>query len=209
VATFEARLRSGLGAALTEAGRYFMGKGDLRDALRRLAAELDRIDVPYAVVGALALGGHGFVRMTEDVDVLVDREGLERFRAELVGRGYVPTHAGATRSFRDARHGVRIEFVVTGEYPGDGRPKPVAFPDPRRVPLTVEEGVRVVELVPLIELKLASGISAAHRLRDLSDVQDLISSRRLGAELAESLDPSVRQRYLELWRSVQGSPRPE
>ncbi len=203
---FEAQLRSGIGAALTEAGRFFMGKGDLRDALRLLAAELDRLGVPYAVVGAMALGGHGFVRMTEVVDVLVDRDGLEGFRQELVGRGYVPTHAGATRTFRDAEHGVRVEFVVTGEFPGDGRPKPVAFPDPRRVAVAVEDGVRMLDLVPLVELKLASGISAPHRLRDLSDVQDLIRSRRLGSDLASSLDPSVREKYLELWRSVQGIP---
>jgi hypothetical protein len=26
--------------------------------------------------------------------------------------------------------GVCVEFVVAGEYPGDGKPKPVAFPDP-------------------------------------------------------------------------------
>jgi hypothetical protein len=87
--------------------------------------------------------------MTEDVDVLVDRDGLERFRAELVGRGYVPTHAGV---FRDVQHGVRVEFVVTGEFPGDGRPKPVAFPDPRDVAVVVEDGVRMVALVPLLEL---------------------------------------------------------
>jgi hypothetical protein len=206
VRAFETRLRSSLEAALTEAGRFFMGEGDLRDALRRLAAELDRIGVPYAVVGAMALGGHGFVRMTEAVDVLVDRDGLERFRAELVGRGYVPTHAGA---FRDVQHGVRVEFVVTGEFPGDGRPKPVAFPDPRDVAVVVEDGVRMVALVPLLELKLASGVSAPHRLRDLSDVQDLIRSRQLPPDLASELDPSVREKYVELWRSLQGAPDPD
>jgi hypothetical protein len=157
----------------------------------------------------MALGGHGFVRMTEDVDVLVDRDGLERFRAELVGRGYVPTHAGATRTYRDAQYGVRVEFVVTGEFPGDGRPKPVAFPDPRHVAVVVEDGVRMVALVPLLELKLASGISAPHRLRDLSDVQDLIRSRRLGPDLANALDPSVREKYLELWRSLRDAPDPD
>lgn len=203
---YEARLRAGLGAVAEEAGDFFMGKGDLRRALLRLARELDRHEVPYSVVGAMALGGHGFARMTEDVDVLVTAAGLARFRDQLVGRGYVPTHPRATRSFRDVETGVRVEFLVTGEFPGDGKPKPVAFPDPARVASIVEEGVRFVALEPLVELKLASGLSAPHRLRDLADVQDLIRVRQLGAELAERLDASVRAGYLELWRALRDAP---
>jgi hypothetical protein len=206
MSAYETRLRAGLAAVAEEAGDFLRGTGPLRRALLRLAHDLDREDVPYAVVGAMALGGHGFARMTEDVDVLVTAEGLARLRDRLVGRGYAPTHAGATRQFRDAEAGVRIEFRVAGEFPGDGLPKPVAFPDPARVATRVDEGVRFVDLEPLIALKLASGLSAPHRLRDLADVQDLIRVRTLGAELAERLDPSVRAGYLELWKSVRDAP---
>jgi hypothetical protein len=152
VGAYETRLRAGLGAVAEEAGDFFRGAGPLRRALLRLARELEREGVPYAVVGAMALGGHGFVRMTEDVDVLVTAEGLARFRDRLVGRGYAPTHAGAMRQFRDVESGVRIEFLVAGEFPGDGRPKPVAFPDPAHVASRAEEGVRFVDLEPLVEL---------------------------------------------------------
>ena len=203
---YEARLRAGLSAVAEEAGDFFMGKGDLRQALVQLARELDREGVAYCVVGAMALGGHGFARMTEDVNVLVTDEGLARFQDRLVGRGYAATHPGASRSFRDVETGVRIEFLVAGEFPGDGKPKPVAFPDPARVASIAEEGVRFVALEPLVELKLASGLSAPHRLRDLADVQDLIRVRRLGPELAERLDASVRAGYLDLWRAVRDAP---
>jgi hypothetical protein len=206
VQSYEARLRAGIGAVAEEAGDFFMGKGDLHRTLRRLSVELDRAEVPYAVVGALALGGHGFVRMTEDVDVLVTAEGLARFRDRLEGRGYAPTHAGATRTFRDSETGVRVEFLVAGEFPGDGRPKPVVFPDPALAPVQVADDVRFLALEPLIELKLASGTSAPHRLRDLADVQDLIRTLGLPPELAERLDPSVRGRYLELWQAVRDAP---
>lgn len=52
--------------------------------------------------------------------------------------------------------GVRIDFVIAGEFPGDGKPKPVAFPYPAE---HLEPGseIKVVDLKTLIELKLASG----------------------------------------------------
>jgi len=62
----------------------------------------------------------------------------------------------------------------------------VAFPDPV---LAGEEGdgFRVISLVKLIELKLASGMTAPHRRqRDLSDVQDLIGALNLPVDLRPS-----------------------
>ncbi len=118
-----------------------------------------------------------------------------------MGRGYVATHAGATRSFRDSESTVRIEILVSGDFPGDRKPKPVAFPDPAGA-TTVVEGIRVLKLPALLDLKLASGMSAPHRLRDLADVQDIIRARRLDEHFAEQLHPSVRAAYLDLWRAL-------
>ncbi|MBX3280260.1 MAG: hypothetical protein KF868_19850 [Acidobacteria bacterium] len=187
---------------LKEASDFFMTGGDVEKTLRRLAERLESEGVAYAVVGAMALGRHGLRRMTEDVDVLLTRDGLERFRQRCVGLGYTPAFNGARKAFRDAETHVRIEFLTTGEYPGDGKPKPVAFPDPIDASTEVA-GIRVVTLPVFVEIKLASGMTAPHRLRDLSDVQDLIAIRRLPPEFADELDPSVRAKYLELWRSVQ------
>ena len=51
-------------------------------------------------------------------------------------------------------------------------------------------------------MKLASGLSAAHRLKDLADVQEMIKSLDLPLELAVRLDPSVRAEYERLWHTV-------
>jgi hypothetical protein len=176
----------------------------LHETLRRLAGNLEAEGIAYALLGGMALGEHGYVRMTEDVDVLVDAAGLARFQTRFVGPGYVPTHPGATRSFRDAESGVRFEMLVTGEFPGDGKPKAIAFPEPTRA-ATLVDGLRVLTLPRLIELKLASGMSAPHRLRDLADVQEIIKARSLDAEFAAQLDPSVRERYLQLERDVRAA----
>jgi hypothetical protein len=53
-----------------------------------------------------------------------------------------------------------------------------------------------------VELKLSSGISAADRLKDLADVQELIKLKGLGEDFAERLDEYVRPKYLELGRAV-------
>jgi hypothetical protein len=46
-------------------------------------------------------------------------------------------------------------------------------------------------------LKLASGVSAADRLKDLADVQELIKIRKLDSDFALKLDPYVRAKYLD------------
>jgi len=144
--------------ALRDTDDFFAGRGPVHSTLRRLAARLDREGIPYALIGAMALNLLGYVRQTVDVDILLSSEGLERFLDRFVGHGYVLAFPGAQKSFRDSETGVRIDVIRTGEYPGDGKPKPVSFPDPATS--AVAAGVyRVVSLEKLIELKIASGYS--------------------------------------------------
>jgi hypothetical protein len=189
--------------ALRDTDNFFAGQGSVHSTLKRLATRLDRDDIPYAIIGAMALNLLGYARQTVAVDVLLSGEGLERFRDCFVGRGYIPAFPGAQKSFRDSDTGVRIDVIRTGEYPGDGKPKPVSFPDPATS--AVAAGVyRVVSLEKLVELKIASGLSAPHRqLVDLADVQRLIEELSLPAELADRLDPSVQQEYRRLWSLAQ------
>lgn len=189
---------------LEEADRFFMGTGKVPQTVRTLAADLDRERIDYALVGAMALNAHGYRRETVDVDVLVHPDGLAAFKDRLVGRGYVEKFQGARKSFRNTQTGVTIEFLTTGEFPGDGKPKPVAFPNPASVAAVIE-GVKVVDLPTLINLKLASGMTAPHRRRDLADVQDLIRVLRLDAEFADRLDAFVVPTFRILLKELESS----
>jgi hypothetical protein len=191
--------------SLKEGSEFFQHEGDIYATLRRLVDELDENGLDYALIGGLALVAHGYRRFTEDIDILMTPEALQVFRERLLGRGYLPAFSGATKAFRDTRSGVRIEVITTGEYPGDGKPKPVSFPAPAEVRLQ-REGLWLITLDRLIELKLASGLSAPHRLKDLADVQELIARLKLPLELAENLDASVRDEYRRLWQNVQDIP---
>jgi hypothetical protein len=178
---------------------HFMGESEVQKTLRRLATRLGELEIPYAIAGAMAMFLHGYRRFTEDVDVLVTAESLARIHDEIEGRGYIRPFE-KSKNLRDAENRVRIDFLVAGQFPGDGKPGPVAFPDPKDVS-EVRDGLRVVSLPTLVELKLASGQSPA-RLKDLGDAQELIKTFQLPAEFADRIHPSLRESYLRLWQAV-------
>jgi hypothetical protein len=200
---YEKQLNRNLDWALREGSMHFGENSSVHKALRKIARRLEELHIPYAVVGGMALFFHGYRRFTEDVDILVTPEGLQELHHRLEGLGYVPPFQGS-KQLRDVENGVRIEFLVTGTYPGDGQPKPVSFPSPDAVGLRIGD-ICFLQLPKLIELKLASG-TAPGRLKDLADVQELIRSLQLPVALANQLDPSVQERYKELWSAVQNTP---
>ena len=178
-----------------------MGDSDVHQALERLLAALDEAELPHAIVGAMALNEYGYRRVTEDVDVLLTREALIAFKQAFLGRGWVEKFEGS-KGMRDTMSGVNIDVILAGDYPGDGKPKPVRFPDPAVVAVRGER-MALLPLDRLIELKLASGMTAPHRLRDLADVLELIRIQALPETYAERLDPYVRGKFDELWQAAQ------
>ena len=188
-------------AAYAEAVRFFNGNGMLNDALSRLVRDLESHEIDYAVIGAVALNQHGFQRLTVDIDVLLTKEGLDRFRDKLVGLGYRPAFEGAKKKFRTTKENIPVDVITTGEYPGDGSPIPVTFPNPADASVIID-GVNTVTLEKLIELKLASGITATDRLKDLADVQELIKIKSLDESFAVRLNEFVQSKYLDLYQGV-------
>lgn len=191
-------------AALREGSMHFERESAVHKTLVRIAHKLDELGIPYAVAGGMALFFHGYRRFTEDVDILISREGLERAHDALEGLGYIAPFKGS-KNLRDAETGVRVEFLLEGDYPGDGKPKPVAFPDPSTSSTRVE-GIEFVSLPALIELKLASGITNPRRGKDLIDVQELIDLLSLPLDYQNQLNPFVRSKFAELWTIVHSNP---
>lgn len=194
-------------AGAVNASRFFMGDADVHRALTRLIRALDEAGIPYAIAGALALNEYGYQRVTTDVDVLLTREGLKKLKDRVLGLGYVEKFPGS-KGMRDTEHGVEIDVLIAGGYPGDRQPKPVVFPDPAQVAIRGERGA-YLPIERLVELKLASGLSAPHRLRDLADVLELVRVSKLPLDFADRLDPSVRIKYRELWEAAQAASEEE
>lgn len=202
---YEQRLRQDLRWGFEEGSLYFEKESAVHRSLQKIARELDELQIPYAIVGAMAMFAHGYQRFTRDVDLLVTKEGLAKIHERLEGRGYLPPFAGS-KQLRDTDTGVKIEFLTTGDFPGDGKPKPIAFPNPADVSTKID-GIDFLRLPTLIELKLASGMTNLGRLKDLADVQELIRALNLPENVADQLNPYVSDKYRELWAAVRDNPR--
>jgi len=204
--SYETLLDRDLNWALQEGSMHFEGNSAVHKTLRRIAKHLEELDIDYAIAGGMALFFHGYRRFTEDVDVLVTADGLARIHKELEDRGYVKPFENS-KNLRDAETGVRIDFLVSGGFPGDGKAGPVTFPIPSEAAAQIE-GANFLTLSQIIELKLVSG-KVPSRRRDLADVQELIRILKLPLDLGKQIHVSLRDSYEQLWDEMQQAPPDE
>jgi hypothetical protein len=200
--TYEEKLNRDTAWALLEGSMHFEERSAVHKTMQNLAKRLDELGVDFAVAGAMAMFLHGYRRFTEDVGMIVTREDLQTIHEALEGRGYVKPFA-ASKDLRDASSGVKIDFMISGQYPGDGKPGPIAFPVPRDASVELE-GMRVLTLPKWVELKLASGKLEGRR-RDWADVQDVIRTLALTRDFATQLDSSLHDTYDMLWSEAQSN----
>jgi hypothetical protein len=175
---------------LKEIDMFFLGRGREHQTLRRLARNLKKAGVPYAIMGGMAVNAHGAERTTRDVDVLLTPEGFEPFQRAFVGSDYDRV-AGRPRRFVDRRAGITVDVLLTGRFPGSGRPGPIAFPDPADVSEEIKR-IHFLKLTTLIQLKLA-----ASRHYDFGDVVFLIRAHNLDESFKHQLHATVQQDFIE------------
>ncbi len=173
-----------------------MHSRDIATALDSLRRRLSQEGIPFAVIGALALRHYGYVRHTEDIDILLTPEGLDKLHATLVGQGLVPRAPGLRKSLRETEHEVNIDVVTSGEHAGSSK-SPVVYPSPDSDAFVEMAGIRLPTLESLIEFKIASGIWG-HRAQDLADVQRLIRINSLQESFAERVALPLREKFLDL-----------
>jgi hypothetical protein len=202
---FERMLDNDWGLAMSEGDQFLQGAGTVHETLGRLTKRLDELGIAYAIAGGMALYAHGFRRVTEDVDLIVTKDDLRLIHQKLDGLGYLRPFE-ASKNLRDVHSKVKIEFLITGEFPGDGKPKPISFPDPRNA-AEVRSGIQVLQLPRLVELKLASGMTGAGRTKDLGDVEQLIQLLNIPRDFSNQLHEYVRPRFLEIWDAMHKTAR--
>jgi len=171
---------------------------DIAVVLESLRGRLAQEGVPFAVIGALALRYYGYVRHTEDIDILTTAEGLDRIHATLVGQGLALRGPGLRKSLRETAHQVNIDVVTAGERAGSSE-SPVEYPPPDSAAFVDVAGLRLPTLEALVEFKIASGVWG-HRAQDLADVQRLIRINGLTEASADRIASALREKFLDLLR---------
>ncbi len=129
----------------------------VRDAAVKTATQLDHLGIRHALAGGLAVGAHGYVRATADVDFLVGEEAFEHHGQLVTFKAGVPIEVD----------GIRIDYL-----------SPVSLgPQVEEVldhPPT-SEGLAVVPIEVLVYMKLV-----AKRRKDQLDIIELVKA---GADL--------------------------
>ncbi|CAF5147146.1 unnamed protein product [Rotaria sp. Silwood1] len=166
--------------------------------IKSLTNGLEDQKVNYAIIGGLAVYAHGYKRTTHDCDILLSRADYEKFMTKLANLGLKPKFQGARKKFIFTSTEISVDVVIEGEYPGDGSIGPISFPNPKVCQENIDD-MKVISLPKLIDLKLTSykRLPTA-RLKDCSDVVELIKSLNLNHSFSNLLDPSVRNEFEQL-----------
>ena len=180
-----------------------LDKETVWDAAQRCRASLDAASIPHAVVGGVAVCLHGYQRSTVDVDVLIRRQDAASVKEQLTSVGFV--WDDARRELRTPED-IPIHFLLSPDSASDDRSLGVTLPDPGAEETVTEiEGLRVVRLPRLIELKIACGLGNLRRThRDFADVVELIALHDLRRSFARHLHKSLRKTFRELVLRARG-----
>lgn len=178
--------------------RMFRAVELVQERLDRACKALREAEIPYAVIGGNAVAAwvatidEGAVRNTRDVDLLFNEEDLPRATEALEAAGFVRDQVFDTVVFLDGPQGKPSQGLhvllagrkVKAEYA-------TAAPS---VQQSIEMNQkRVVELLPLVEMKLNS-----YRLKDRTHLMDLIQIGLIDSTWLERLHATLAPRLKEL-----------
>lgn len=176
----------------------------VRDRLLRSTAALEASGVPYAVIGGNAVmawveqADESAVRFTQDVDLVLRREDLDRAREALGRAGFVHRRSAGVEMFLDgpgAKARDAVHVIFSGE---KVRPEYVAA-----VPDVAEsvsfKSYRVLALEAVVRMKLTS-----FRDKDKMHVRDMIGVGLVDATWPARYPPELAARLQHLLDTPDG-----
>jgi hypothetical protein len=177
---------------------------DVQQRLLKVAAALEQAAVPYAVIGGNAVASwvgsvdRAAVRLTRDVDILLNRTDLEAAKVALTSVGFfyhetldIPLFLdGPEGSARDAVHVLFAGEKVQPDY---------AAPTPSVAESEQKEQLRVLSLEALVRMKLTS-----FRDKDRVHVRDLVGVGLIDATWLPRFQPELAARLQQILDNPNG-----
>ena len=175
----------------------------IRHRLLHVSASLKKAHIPYAVIGGNAVAAwvsrvdESAVRNTRDVDILLRRADLPAAIAALTADGYFHRRiaslgGGAMDVFLDSLEG-KIRDAVHVLFACEKAKQDSAYPN-ADVHESEDAGeFSLISLHALVRMKLA-----AWRDKDRMHLRDLADVGLLDRDMANALDPQLRDRLLQI-----------
>ena len=164
--------------------RENIGNSPLTKVASAVDKALEKAGITYEIVGGYAVQFYGYVRTTQDLDVVVDD--LNLARSALLSTDLFKTVQGNPKQLRHRKTGVEIDLLAAGTR---ASPTSLPYPFPR-------QGQKYASLPTLISLKLGSG-----RIKDQADVVELIKINGLPPDYG--VNRQVAEKYGRLWKAAQ------
>lgn len=165
----------------------------LNNTLRAITKLLGSYEVSFVFIRGVARNQYSSIRMTEDIDILVDSK--DRKKLSEIPIGFMRDKTGNQRVFYFHSPPAIVETVFSGEKAGSS--KGIPYLSPVKVVEKIE-GLPFVSLYHLVRYKISSGMYAS-RYNDYGDVQDLIVSNSLPKEYLQSEREDIKTMYEKLW----------
>ena len=170
----------------------------VRDRLARAVKVLEGAGIPYAVAGGNAVAAWvtrvdaAAVRNTQDVDILLRREDLERAKEAFAKAGFVYRHVKSIDMFLDgegakARDAVHVLFAEERIKADD------LSATPSLDQIDTQGDFRVVDLESLVRMKLTS-----FRLKDQVHLQDMVQVGLVDDSWPSRFDGELSQRLQQI-----------
>jgi hypothetical protein len=170
----------------------------VRARLDRAVAALEGAGIPYAVAGGNAVAAwvsrvdEAAVRNTQDVDILLRRDDLERAKSALSAAGFVFRHVKGVDLFLDGP-GAKARDALHVVFAGEKVLPDYSAPAPNVTEVDSSGPFRVVDIEALVRMKLTS-----YRLKDRVHVLDMIGVGLIDDSWTERFSPELAARLQEL-----------
>jgi hypothetical protein len=179
-----------------------MRDSPLMEVVRRFHALSRSRELPYCVIGGMAVIRNGYARTTMDVDILTFKKDWEKL---LPLEGEISSNG--PESCVDSKTGVTIDIL----FADDDWQMPMGMPDPRKVGEYDQElGACFIGLHALVQLKTAVYLSKLREQgedvasKDRSDVYELISRNlaKFSKEVIQTYDPAVKKHCMKAFETA-------
>lgn len=181
------------------AAAYDLHVEQLFDKAKRLHAALTAAGIPYRVIGGVAVflqvyaRDPGKARITQDIDVAINRGELSKIVTAAEKFGFRYRHEAGVEMLVDARNprastAIHLIFAHEKVRPEYLEPVP-AFSEPTRT----AEGILLAPVADLVRMKLTS-----YRLKDRVHIQDMDAVKLITPEIEAGLPEPLLARLAEI-----------